>query len=114
MIYKEDEYKLMPYLATYEQHGEMNEQYVVEKKELQAFEQMGHISKLSFEKVEYDTGTLSRLEQVKDYPEEDFQIVHDYVLENKVREGSQLDLKKKNETLELTILELSMMLGGGV
>ena len=114
MIYKEDEYKLMPYLATYEQHGETHEQYVVDKSELEAFEQMGHISKLSFEKEEYDEGTLARLEEVKDYPEEDFQIVQDYVLENKVREGSPLDLKKKNESLELTILELSMMLGGGV
>lgn len=114
MIYKEDEYKLMSYLATYEQHRETHEQYVVDKNELQAFEQMGHISMLSFEKVEYDTNTLSRLEQVKDYPEEDFQIVHDYVLENKVREGSPLDLKKQIETLEQAAMELAMAQLGGM
>lgn len=114
MIYKEDEYKLMPHLATYEQHGETHEQHVVDKKELQAFERMGHISKLTFKKAEYDADTLSRLGEVKDYPDSEHETVSEYVLNDKVIEGTSLALKKENERLEESLLELSMMFKGGM
>lgn len=114
MIYKEDEYKLMPHLATYEQHGETHEQYVVNKKELEAFEKMGHISKLAFEEVEYDADTLARLEEVKDYPENEFQTVAKYVEQGEIIEGTSLALKKQNELLEASIGELTMLIMGGV
>ena len=114
LFYKNKEWQLMPLIAKYHQHGEDHEQPVIDESELRAHEKMGHITDLTFWGAEYEQDILSRLDEVKDYPEKDFQIVHDYVLENKVREGGPLDLKKKNESLERTILELSAMLGGEV
>ena len=115
LYYENNEWQLMPYIAKYKQHNQEIEEYVADKTDKQTHLQVGNITDLSFKNAEYEEDTLSRLEEVKDYPEEDFQIVHDYVLENKVREGSPLDLKKKNESLERTILELSaMLIGGGV
>lgn len=115
LYYENNEWQLMAYVAKYKQHNQEIEEYVADKADKQTHLQVGNITDLTFEDVEYEEDTLSRLDEVKDYPEEDFQIVHDYVLENKVREGSPLDLKKKNESLERTILELSaMLIGGGV
>ena len=114
LFYKNKEWQLMPYIAKYKQHNQEFEEHVADKSDKQTHLQVGNITDLTFEHAEYEQDVLSRLEEVKGYPEEDSQIVHDYVIENRVREGSPLDLKKKNESLELTMLELSMMLGGEV
>ena len=107
LYYENNEWQLMPYIAKYKQYNQENKEHVADKADKQTHFQVGNITDLSFKDAEYEQDVLSRLEEVKDYPEEDFQIVHDYVLKNKVREGSLLDLKKKNESLERTILELS-------
>ena len=115
LYYENSEWQLMSYIAKYRQHNQKIEEYVADKVDKQTHLQVGNITDLSFKDAEYEQDTLSRLEEVKGYPEEDFQVVHDYVIENKVQEDSLLDLKKKNESLERTILELSVMLiGGGV
>jgi hypothetical protein len=114
LYYENGEWQLMPYVAKYKQYNQEFEEHVTDKTDKQTHLQAGNITDLTFENAEYEQDVLNRLEEVKDYPEEDFQAVHDYVFENKVREGSPLDLKKKNESLELTVLELSMMLGGGL
>lgn len=116
MLYRsEDKFKLMPLLATYNQHGETHEQYAIKRKELQNFEEMGHITNLTFEEVVYEKDVLDRLSEVEDYPESEFQTVQRYVIDNEVVEGTSLVLKKQNEIIEESLLELSMMfmtLGG--
>ena len=114
LYYENNEWQLMPYIAKYKQYNQEFEEYVADKTDKQTHLQVGNITDLSLKDADYEQDVLGRLEEVKEYPEEDFQTVHDYVIENRVREGSPLDLKKKNESLELTILELSMMLGGEV
>lgn len=115
MLYRnEDKFELMPFLATYEQHGELREQYVVNKKELEDFEKMGHIKNLTFEDVKHDAEMLKRLTEVQNYPENEFRTVQQYVVEGEVLEGTSLALKKQNELLEASIGELTMLMLGGV
>ena len=114
MLYRnEDKYALMPFLATFEQHGEVHEQYVVNKKELEDFEKMGHIKSLTFEEVQHDKGMLDRLVEVERYPDSEFQAAQQYVVEGEVLEGTSLALKKQNELLEASIGELTMLIMGG-
>lgn len=115
MLYRsEDKFKLMPLLATYNQHGETHEQYVIKRKELQNFEEMGHITNLTFEEVVYEKDVLDRLSEVEDYPENEFQTVAKYVEQGEIIEGTSLALKKQNELLEASIGELTMLIMGGV
>ena len=102
----------MPLVATFLQHEKPHEQYVIDEKELRAHEEMAHIDNLDFKEAEYDTETLLRLEEVKHYPEQEMNTVSEYVLNNNIIEGTSLALTKQNESLEATILELTMMLGG--
>lgn len=113
MLYRtEDEWKLMPLVAKYHQHGESHEQHVASESELRAHEEMGHITELTFEEAIYDSETISRLEEVKNYPESEMQTVSEYVLNNNVLEGTGLVTQKQNEMLEASVLELTMMMGG--
>lgn len=115
MLYRtEDEWKLMPLVAKYHQHGENHEQPVIDESELRAHEEMSHITELVFEESEYDEETISRLGEVKGYPESDFAIVESYVLHGEIQEGSSLALKKQMEILEKSILETAMMNMGGM
>lgn len=113
MLYRTDEeWKLMPLVAKYHQHGEDHEQPVIDESELRAHEEMGHITELTFEEAEYDAETVERLAEVKGYSESEFATVEAYVLHNEVLEGTSLAIKKQLETLEQSTLELAMMQGG--
>lgn len=113
MLYRTDEeWKLMPLIAKYHQHEEEHEQYAISETELRAFDEMGHIDNLEFKEAEYDQEVLERLKEVKDYPENEFQTVSEYVLENNVLKGTTLETKKRNELLEESLLELTMMFMG--
>ena len=110
--YEENEWKLMPLVATFLQHEKEHEQHAISEIELRAFEEMGHIDELEFKEAEYDQEVLDRLSEVKDYPENEFQTVSEYVLENKVLKGTTLETKKQNELLEESLLELTTMFMG--
>ncbi len=111
--YEENEWKLMPLMATFLQHEKEHEQYVISEEELRAFEEMAHIDNLEFKEAEYDQETISRLNEVEDYPESEFATVTEYVLNDNVLEGTTLETKKQNEDLEAGILELTTIIGGG-
>ena len=61
MIYHDNEYKLMPYIASYVQHDEQHEQHVPNKDELKAYEQLGHITDLTFTDAGYTDDQRQRL-----------------------------------------------------
>lgn len=111
MLYKEDgEYKLMGLLATYMQGDQEKEQYVDSEQRLLPYEEMGHITNLSFRNVEHEPDMLARLEEVKDYPESEWETVIEYVLNNKVLPGTALEMKKKQEQTEALLQTTAMAL----
>lgn len=113
MLYRTDEeWKLMPLLAKYRQHGEDHEQHVIDKVDLEAFAELGHIQSLAFKEADYSTGQKERLEEVKEFPESELQAVAEYVLNGKILPGTTLEAKKQKESLEQSILEIAMMQGG--
>lgn len=113
MLYREDEkFKLMPFKATYTQHEEEHVTHIVNKKEVQAYEEMGHISDLVIEDAVYGDDVVERLAEVADYPEKEYQAVSEYVMDGKIQKGSMIDTSKQRETLELSVIELSEMMTG--
>lgn len=108
LYYENEEYKLMPFFATYTKNGEEIKWHVATKEELESFEEMGHIENLSFTEADYAPDLVLRLEEVKNYPQSEFSVVSKYVLENQIVEGTTLAIKKQGETLERSILELAM------
>lgn len=114
LYFENDVYELMPYVASYTQHGQQHEQHVANKEDMQAFEEMGHITGLSFADATYSAEVLARLTEVKHYPESEYTAVVKYVFDNEVAEGTTLAAKKQNQMLEQSILDLSMMFAGGV
>lgn len=113
MLYREDEkFKLMPFKATYTQHEEEHVTHIVNKKEVQAYEEMGHISDLVIEDAVYGDDVVERLAEVADYPEKEYQAVSEYVMDGKIQKGSMIDTSKQRETLELSVIELSEMMAG--
>ena len=102
MIIYENGFKLMPYVARFTQNGEQKEQAVADKA-LLGYETMGHIANLSFEEVEYTQEQRSRLDEVADYPEIDFQAVNEYVLEGTLHEGSALANMKHAQGIQATL-----------
>lgn len=112
--YEANEWKLMPLKATFLQHEKEHEQYVIAEDDLRPYEKMAHIDNLEFEEVDYDQGVINRLDEVKDYPANESETVNEYVFNNKVVEGSNLALRKQNDLLEASILELTTLLAGGM
>ena len=110
--YEANEWKLMPLVATFLQHEKEHEQYAISETELRAFDEMGHIDNLEFSEAEYEQEVIERLKEVKDYPENEFQTVSEYVLNNNILKGTTLETKKQNELLESSILEIAGLLGG--
>lgn len=108
LYYESGEYKLMKFLATYTKNGEEIKWHVATKGELESFEEMGHIENLTFEEADYAPEIISRLDEVKNYPQSEFSVVSKYVLENQTIEGTTLAIKKQKEILERSILELAM------
>lgn len=115
MLYREnEEYKLMPFVATYEQNGEKHTQHVIDKEELRHFEGLGHIKNLSFEDAVYEDGVTERLKEVKGYPEREFHSVHEYVLNNNVVPNTLLAANIEKKRLEESILDISSIVLGGM
>lgn len=132
MIYYENEYKLMPFVASYTQAKEQIEQHVPNKEELLAYEDMGHITDLAFKVAEYTDDQQQRLTEVKDYPQSEYQTVYDYVIDNKVKQGTTLAESKNKDLLlmalaavdtqreqdkfeqQLALAEMAEMLTGGM
>lgn len=115
MLYREDEqFKLMPFQATYTQHGEDHTNYVVDKSELEAYEELGHIKDLSFEESDFTDAQNERLEEVKEYPESAFSEVIEYVVEGTVPRGSMVEKDKELQALRETIdtLVFDNLIGG--
>ena len=112
--YEENEWKLMPLVATFLQHEKEHEQHAIDETELRAYEEMDHIDELEFRQAEYSQETIDRLDEVKDYPESEFETVSKYVLDDEVIKGTSLALKKQMEVLEMSILEAAMMNTGGM
>lgn len=103
MIYHDNEYKLMPYVAKYTQHNEQHEQHISNKEELSAYEELGHITGLTFADAEYTAEQKQRLAEVKNYPHSEYQTVYDYVFENKIKQGTTL-AESKNADMQLMAL----------
>ena len=108
MIYHDSEYKLMPFVASYVQHDEQHEQHVPNKDELKAYEQLGHITDLTFTDAVYTDDQRQRLAEVKDYPISEYQTVYDYVIENKIKQGTTLAERKNAEMLLIALADLDM------
>lgn len=105
----------MPLIATYAQNNEVYSQHVESEDELLLFQELGHITGVSFEPAEYETELIERLAEVEDYPDSEYQAVHSYVMENIVVPGSIIETKIQQETLEQSILDLTLIvLGGGL
>lgn len=115
MLYRDhetNEWKLMPSKATFLQHEKEHEQYVIAEDDLRPYEKMAHIDNLEFEEVDYDQDVINRLSEVNDYPESEAETVNEYVFNNNVVEGSNIALRKQNDLLEASILELTNLMGG--
>lgn len=111
MLYRENgEYRLMSVLATYTHNNVEKEQYIENEQRLKPYEEMGHITNLSFQDVEHESDILARLEEVKDYPESEWETVNEYVLNNKVLPGTALEMKKKQEQTEALLQTTTMAL----
>jgi len=103
----------MPLVATFLQHEKEHEQHVVNKKELRAHEEMGHIDELTFKEAEYEQVVIDRLNEVKNHPEEERTAVELYVVEGELLEGSRIQQQMQQRTLEQSFLELTSLLYGG-
>ena len=117
MLYKttEGKYALMPLIATYSQNAEVYSQHVESEDELLLFQELGHITNVSFEPAEYSADMVARLVEVESYPENEYQAVNSYVMENTIIPGSAIETKIQQETLEQSILDLTLLvLGGGL
>lgn len=115
MLYREDgQYKLMPLKALFNQRGEEHESYVVDKKEMEAYEEMGHISNLSFEEANYSQSQMDRLSEVANFPEKDYAEVIEYVAGGSIRKGSAMEREKEVQALKeaLDTLVLDNLMGG--
>ena len=114
MIYYENEYKLMPFVASYTQANEQIEQHLPNKEELLAYEDMGHITGLTFQHAEYTNEQQQRLTEIKDYPQSEYQTVYDYVIDNKVKQETTLAESKNKDMLLIALAEMAETLTGGM
>lgn len=115
MLYREDEqFKLMPFVATYIQHGQEHIGYVVDKSEMEAYEELGHIKNLSFKEADFTDAQKERLEEVKEYPESAFSEVVEYVVEGTVPRGSMIEKDKELQAIRETVdtLIFDNLIGG--
>lgn len=110
----------MTLVARYDQHGETHEQHVGDESSLVPFEQMGHIKNLSFNEAVYAEDVVKRLEETKEYPENEAQAVELYVLNNELQKGSAVEQNKQSDQLQSNldnaIIELTtaMFMQGGI
>lgn len=110
MLYREnEEFKLFPIKVSYKnQVGEEEVNFAVARDVWDAYQELGHITNLTVEDAEYSSAQLARLEEVKRYPEVEYQSVMDYVLDGTIAPGSHLAEMKAaqiaQETLDMLVL----------
>lgn len=115
MIYRDEQgFKLMPYLAKYTQNNEEIEQLVIDKTDLEAFQEMGHISNLTFEESSYESDVLSRYETIKDYPASEEAAAIQYVATGDILANSKLETDMALKSMQTAVDSVIManLLGG--
>lgn len=115
MLYRDEQgFKLMPYLAKYTQNDEEIEQLVIGKDDLESFQEMGHISNLSFEESTYGADVLSRYETIKDYPATEEAAAIQYVATGAIMPNSKLETDTTLKTMQTAVDTVIManLLGG--
>lgn len=115
MLYRDEQgFKLAPYLAKFTQNGEEVEQLVIGKDDLESFQEMGHISNLSFEKSTYAADVLSRYETIKDYPATEEAAAIQYVANGSIMPNSKVetDVALKSMQTAVDSVIMSNLLGG--
>lgn len=115
MLYRDDQgFKLAPYLAKFTQNDEETEQLVVGKDDLESFQEMGHISNLSFEESTYGADVLSRYETIKDYPASEETAAIQYVTTGAIMPNSKLETDMTLKTMQTAVDSVIManLLGG--
>lgn len=110
MLYREnEEFKLFPLQVTYKNSiGEEETNFAIARDTWDAYQDLGHITDLVVEDAAYSGAQLARLEEVKGYPEAEYQSVMDYVLDGTIAPGSHLAEMKAaqiaQETLDMLVL----------
>lgn len=115
MLYRDEQgFKLMPYLAKYTQNDEKIEQLVISKDDLESFQEMGHISNLSFEESTYEADVLSRYETIKDYPATEEAAAIQYVATREIMANSKLETDMALKSMQTAVDSVIManLLGG--
>lgn len=115
MLYRDDQgFKLAPYLAKFTQNGEEIEQLVIGKDDLESFQEIGHISNLSFEESIYAADVLSRYETIKDYPATEEAAAIQYVANGSIMPNSKVetDVALKSMQTAIDSVIVSNLLGG--
>ena len=115
MLYRDDQgFKLAPYLAKFTQNGEEIEQLVIGKDDLEIFQEIGHISNLSFEESTYAADVLSRYETIKDYPATEEAAAIQYVATGSIMPNSKVetDVALKSMQTAVDSVIMSNLLGG--
>lgn len=115
MLYRDEQgFKLAPYLAKFTQNGEEVEQLVIHKTDLEAFQEMGHISNLSFEESSYGADVLSRYETIKDYPVTEEAAAIQYVDTGAIMPNSKVETDVALQSMQTAVdsVIMSNLLGG--
>lgn len=115
MLYRDEQgFKLAPYLAKYTQNGEEIEQLVSGKDDLESFQEMGHITNLSFEESTYGADVLSRYETIKDYPASEEAAAFQYVATGEIMANSKLETDMTLKSMQTAVDSVIManLLGG--
>lgn len=113
MIYYDEGFKLMKYVAEYTIDGRKHTQYIEDIDYLIEHEKNGVIEDLTYDYADYGEEIKNRMLEVSNLPKKEYESVESYVLNGLIKEGSLLDLMKKNTELENVILEMTIMMGGG-
>lgn len=115
MLYRNEQgFKLMPYLAKFTQNDEEIEQLVIGKDDLEIFQEMGHISNLSFEESTYEADVLSRYETIKDYPVSEEAAAIQYVATGSIMPNSKVETDMTLKIMQTAVDSVIManLLGG--
>lgn len=110
MLYRNNnEYKLFTFKATFIEDGVQKTEYGYDK---ELFNKRA--TAVIFEDIHYTEAQRDRLNEVKEYPESEFYSVQEYVLNNKILPGTQLAQFKNMEVIENSIMELTIIVLGGM
>ena len=111
MIYYDNGFKLMKYVAKYTIDGREHTQYIEDIDYLIGHEKNGVIENLTYDYADYDEDMKKRMLEVASMPQREYDSVENYVLNGLIKEGSLLDLMRRNTELENTIQEMTIAMG---